>query len=242
MLDNTIARFLRTLGLKVNRISAKTDANTQILKSIERVGAKNVLDIGANTGQFAKGLFSAGYRGDVVSFEPLSTAHRTLLLNAQGVSNWTIHPRTAIGNSEGNIGINIAGNSESSSVLPMLKLHSDASKGSSYTDSEVTAITRLDSVAPQYLAYGVDYFLKIDTQGFEWEVLEGGSETLRHAAGIICEVSLAPLYAGAHHWMEILSRIELSGFTLWALQPNFIDLRTGQTLQTDLIFLNNGKI
>ncbi|GAB3316783.1 class I SAM-dependent methyltransferase [Haliea atlantica] len=228
--------------MKVNLISAKTDINTQILKSIERAGAKHVLDIGANAGQFAKGLFSAGYRGDVVSFEPLSSAHRMLIQNAKKVPSWTVHPRTAIGNSEGKIDINISGNSESSSILPMLRLHSDASQGSSYTDTEVTQITKLDNVAPQYLKHGVDYFLKIDTQGFEWEVLEGGPETVRHAAGIICEASVAPLYAGAPHWMRMLNRIERSGFTLWALQPNFIDLRTGQTLQMDLVFLNNAKI
>jgi hypothetical protein len=43
-------------------------------------------------------------------------------------SQWQIHPRTAIGDFDGEIEINIAGNSVSSSVLPMLDSHSLAAR------------------------------------------------------------------------------------------------------------------
>lgn len=242
MLQNLIARSLRIFGYKMNKISAKTDVNVQLIKSLEHVGVTLVFDVGANVGQFAKGLRSAGYKGHIVSFEPLRKAHATLSTHARNDSKWIIHSRTAIGNTEGSIDINIAGNSVSSSILPMLELHSRVEKGSRYVDVESTEITRLDNVTSEYISPSDSYFIKIDTQGFEWEVLDGGLESIRHAAGILIEASLAPLYQGSHLWMDILTRLEATGFALWSLQPNFVDLRTGQSLQIDMIFLKKNKI
>jgi hypothetical protein len=80
------------------------------------------------------------------------------------------------------------------------------------------------------------YFIKIDTQGFEWQVLEGASETLKNATGVLCELSLVPLYEGQRLWLEIVERLKLEGFTLWSLQQVFCDKRSGRSLQVDAIF------
>ena len=105
-----------------------------------------------------------------------------------------------------------------------------------YIGSEKVAITQLDSVVSDYITPSSRTFIKIDTQGFEWQVLDGASETLKNAQGVLCEMSLVPLYEGQKLWMEMLKRLESEGFTLWAIQRGFTDPRDGRSLQMDAIF------
>ncbi len=52
---------------------------------------------------------------------------------------WHVNPRCAIGDYDGEIEINISGNSVSSSVLPMMESHSSAAEGSAYVGVETGA-------------------------------------------------------------------------------------------------------
>ena len=72
-------------------------------------------------------------------------------------------------------------------------------------------------------------------QGFEWQVLTGAEQTLPSIHGVLCELSLVVLYEGQHLWREMIDRLEAAGFTLWGLQPGFMD-RRGRNLQSDAIF------
>jgi FkbM family methyltransferase len=101
-----------------------------------------------------------------------------LIDSAKNDFNWVIHEKCAIGDFDGEIDINISGNSVSSSVLPMKESHSLAAKGSSYIGKENVPILRLDSIKNRYLDSDSKLFIKIDTQGYEWQVLDGAQETL----------------------------------------------------------------
>ena len=232
-----IKKILRAVGWDLHRLSPSSNPSRQLLATLNHVHADVVFDIGANVGQFAQELRSAGFSGETVSFEPLSSAHAILRKAAQVDPKWHIHPRTAVGNQDGEIEINIAGNSVSSSVLPMLDAHSSAAVGSAYVASERTPLIRLDSVAPKYLSARARLFIKIDTQGFESQVLDGAAETLKRAQGVLLELSLVPLYEGQSLWLEMIQRMADKGFTLWAIQKGFTDSRTGRSLQVDGIFL-----
>jgi FkbM family methyltransferase len=166
----------------------------------------------------------------------LFDAHQELMENASRDALWDVHARGAIGDIDGEIEINIAGNSASSSVLPMLESHSDAVKGSVYVGKVKVPISRLDTLGKQYLSGSEKYFIKIDTRGFEWQVLDGASETLAKAQSIICELSLVPLYEGQRLWLEIIERLRSEGFILLSIQKGFTEPRNGQTLQVDAIF------
>jgi len=195
-----------------------------------------VLDVGANTGQFASGIRRGGYPGRIVSFEPLSRAYGELLLSSAADSMWETYPRCALGDHNGEVEINIAGNSFSSSILPMLESHRSAAPESAYEGKEVVPIKMLDAVAGPYLKDAQAPFLKIDTQGFEWLVLDGARDTLPQIKGILVELSLVPLYGGQHLWREVIDRLEAEGFTLWAFKPEFSDRVSGRSLQVDGIF------
>lgn len=236
---NQIKKLINLLGWNLSKITILNSHELQVNYVIQLVKANIIFDIGANTGQFAQSVRKGGYKGQIVSFEPLSDAWIELKKNANNDSNWLIHERVAIGNSNGEIKINISNNSVSSSVLPMLKQHSSAASDSVYIAEETVPIVTFDSIASQYLNNESNIFLKIDTQGFEWEVLEGAKNTLHLVNGVIVELSLVPLYDGQRLWKDIINKLENEGFTLWALQEVFTDPNTGQSLQFDGIFIKN---
>jgi len=236
MLSKTIKGLAHKAGFELHRLSPTTNPAFQLLKGLEHLGVNLVFDIGANTGQFSSGLRSVGYNGQIISFEPLPDAYQGLMAAAAYDPLWQVHPQSALGDVDGEIEINIAGNSVSSSVLPMLEAHSMAAAGSAYVDKVKVPITQLDFVAGEYLKGSENYFIKIDTQGFEWEVLDGARETLANAQGVLCELSLVPLYEGQHLWIDVMGRLESEGFTLWAIQKGFTDPHNGRTLQVDAIF------
>ena len=236
LFKNLIKSFIHKAGFDLHRISTDSNSAFQLIKGLERFEVDLVFDIGANIGQFASELRTSGYKGRMVSFEPLSLSHQKLTETATRDTGWTIYRRTAIGDTDGEVEINISGNSVSSSILPMLDSHFSAAKGSAFVGSETAPIYRLDSVATNYIQDSHSYFIKIDTQGFEWQVLDGAHETLAKAQGLLCELSLIPLYEGQRLWMEMLQRIEAEGFTLWSIQKGFTDPRDGRTLQIDAIF------
>ena len=170
-----------------------------------------------------------------MSFEPLSTAHRELAAAAASDPLWSVHERCALGDRQGLVALNVAGNSVSSSILEMAAAHAAAAPDSAYVGHEETALVTLDAVAQKYLGGTHRPFLKIDTQGFEWQVLTGAEQTLPSIHGVLCELSLVVLYEGQHLWREMIDRLEAAGFTLWGLQPGFMD-RRGRNLQSDAIF------
>ena len=234
---NMVKKLIRSSGWDLRRYKHVHVPVYQLVSAFEMQQINVVFDIGANEGQFAKEIRENGYSGKIVSFEPLSSARKKLEEHASGDPNWEVHEQSAIGCEDSEIEINIAGNSVSSSVLPMLSSHACAADGSAYIGSEKVPIAKLDSVADRYLFKGSRLFIKIDTQGFEWQVLDGARETLDLACGLLCELSLVPLYDGQRLWRDICDRLEAEGFMLWALQNGFTDPRTGQSLQMDGVFL-----
>jgi FkbM family methyltransferase len=234
-----VKQGLRNFGLEVSRYRKANSPPGQIVASFSRFNIDLVLDVGANSGQFASQVRQCGYSGRIVSFEPLSRAHLELQQSCSKDTLWDAYPRCALGDHNGEVEINIAGNSESSSILPMLELHRTAAPDSAYQGNEIVEIKTLDEVAGQYLKDARATFLKIDTQGFEWQVLDGARKTLPHIKGILVELSLVPLYGGQHLWRELIDRLEAEGFTLWAFKPVFADLSQGRTLQVDGIFYRN---
>ncbi|WP_233214716.1 FkbM family methyltransferase [Mycobacterium sp. 4858] len=216
--------------------------NTDFANQLEALRVSTVLDIGANSGQYAHGLRKAGYKGRIVSFEPLSQPFSILEGRAARDSLWECR-RYALGDVDGTISINVAGNAaESSSVLPMLKSHQDAYPPANYIGTEDVPIYRLDSIASEILGATDIVFLKIDVQGFEKQVLAGANSTLNdRCIGMQLELSFLPLYEGGMLIPEALELAYSLGFTLTGLRPCFTDPRNGRMLQADGTFFRENN-
>lgn len=195
-----------------------------------------LFDVGANSGQFAAAARQHGYSGKIVSFEPLPDAHDRLVDCARNDPTWTIHDRCALGAQAGQVEINVAANSYSSSILPMLSRHIDAAPSSSYIGKCSTPLITLDSIFPTYRSSSERTYLKIDTQGYERHVLDGASASLENVLVVELELSTVKLYEGQDLYDYFVDFFGKRGFSLWSIEPAFVDRRTGQMLQIDAVF------
>ncbi len=231
-----LRRTLRRFGYDLHRYLPESSPDAQVQALLTGFAPDLVLDIGANSGQYGRSLRALGHAGRIVSFEPLAAAHAALLATSAGDPGWTIAPRAAIGDHEGLISINIAGNSASSSLLPMLGSHRDAAPHANYIGTEMVPITRLDRAAPAHIGSAAQIHVKIDTQGYETQVLAGGTATIAAAASIQIEMSLTPLYEGQATYEALMADLAARGLVLWGLWPGFADPATGRILQAEALW------
>jgi FkbM family methyltransferase len=233
---HTARRAARKLGVEVHRYNLAQSQEARLFGMLAHHAVDAVVDVGANDGGYALSLRHGGYRGPIISFEPLSAAHAAATQRAASDANWTLAPRCALGASAGMAEINIAGNSKSSSLLPMLQSHVDAAPTSVVISTESVPVSRLDDIELPELTAARRMFLKIDTQGYELPVLEGATRTLKRCVGVQAEMSLLPLYEGQVLFREIIGWLEQREFELWSLLPGFSDPATGRLLQVDGVF------
>ncbi len=199
-------------------------------------GVTLVFDVGANRGQYASRLRALGYAGRIVSFEPLSDAFAKLSGQAARDPKWEC-VRCAVGDSDGEAVIHIAGNSESSSLLSMGERHLSSAPESAYVGTETVPLRRLDALHSRHSSVGDRIFLKLDVQGYEKQALRGATETLGRVVAIESELSLVPLYTGQALLHEVVELLDTSGFALVWLEPGFSDPSAGHILQMDGLFV-----
>jgi FkbM family methyltransferase len=234
---NVVRNTLLRCGLDVRRASTAPSEEAVLRRMLAWRCTTVVIDIGANRGQFVESVRAAGFRGKVVSFEPQSREHAYLLQASQRDPNWQVGPRMALGSVEGTLNLNVSSNSVSSSLLPILKSHTDAAPGSNYTSTETVSVGTLDSVGPEYVDAADRIHLKIDTQGFELEVLKGGLSFLAKVDSLQFEGALKPLYLGEALFESLIAFVRAQGFELYSLTPGFVDSASGQLLQCDCFFI-----
>jgi FkbM family methyltransferase len=213
-------------------------ANERFLEECRSFATDVIFDVGANTGQFARGLRASGYNGQIISFEPISAAHATLVANAASDPLWDVAERCAVGASEAWVEIDIARNFYSSSVLPMPDLDHEAATRSVYQGTELCRVTTLDSYIERTFSDPTTLFgLKIDTQGHEAQVLAGLRRNHHRLKVILCEMSLAPLYAHGPSMSELCHSLAELGYRCVALSPEFEDPTNGELLQANGVFV-----
>ncbi|KLO34917.1 FkbM family methyltransferase [Mycobacterium nebraskense] len=221
----------------VKRHHSELEWRRHFVRELEFREVNVVLDVGANSGQYAKGLREAGYEGRIVSFEPLSMPFSILERSVALDPSWDCR-QCALGDRDGMVSMNVAGNAgQSSSILPMLKTHRDVLPAANYVGTEEVTVRRLDSLTPGLLAPKDVAFLKLDVQGFEKQVIAGGAATVNdRCGGMQLELSFEPLYDGGMLADEALDLVRSLGFTLTGFAPFFFDVRTGRLLQADGVF------
>lgn len=208
----------------------------QISTALAYLGLGTVLDVGGNIGQYGSALRASGFKGRIISCEPLSDAYPHLAKRASGDPSWTAL-NTAVGSEPGEIEINVSANSYSSSILPMTDAHSLAAPGSEYVRAEKVAMTTVAEILSDQQVDPASTLLKIDTQGYEGAVLDGAGARLPEFAAVQLELSMVPLYDGAPLFEDLVERMRDAGFGIFALEGGFGDPRTGRMLQCDGFFV-----
>jgi len=228
--------LLRKTGYDILRFTPEFHPLARRKKILEFYGIDTILDIGANTGQFARQLRKElGYSNTILSFEPLTQAFEILKKNAKADPHWRVF-NFALGEAEEKREINISDNSYSSSLLEMLPSHREAAPESKYIGTETIEIKTLDAIFPDLCNTAGTIYMKIDTQGFEDKVIKGAKNSLAQIRLVQMEMSLVPLYKGELLFLELFNQMSEKGYGLISLEPGFSDAKTGQLLQVDGIF------
>lgn len=235
-----IKKLARKMGYVISAYDPARDFSAIRASLLKTLRIDVVLDVGANSGQFATQLRDSGYEGKIISFEPLSSAYRILSEASAPDKKWTaLH--CALGSQTGSADIFVSKNSWSSSMLEILPNHTAAAPESKYVDKETITVKTLDSLFDEHVCKGEKVFLKIDTQGYTKQVLGGAAISINKISGLLVEISLIPLYSGEPMIGEVTGMLYESGFVLRAMEPEFIDKQSGQWLQVNGLFARGNE-
>jgi len=177
----------------------------------KRIGVpvRTILDGGANVGSTALSLTKAFPEAQIDCFEPVAETYRRLVENLRH-TRCRCH-RLGVGAKAGESTIHVGGKDVLSSIV-------DASEG---TSQEVITISTVDDFVASHAIETVD-LLKIDTEGYDLEVLKGAEATIRRGGirlvyaevGFLGEVRHVTLPAMMDH---LISR----GFAFLGLYEQF---------------------
>lgn len=230
---STIKKLARQVlrGAGLERVRTPTVAQLLAQQRVE-----TVLDVGANEGQFALELRELGYRGRIISFEPIREVFSILHSRAAQDQKWEVH-NLGVGAAEEHLTLHVASGSVFSSFKRPGAYVRNAFSASRIVRDESVQIIRLDA----FLAAQPDLgrtLLKVDTQGYEEEVLLGAGDRLREFTAIQLELPIAPLYEGQKAWTEMIRYLGDRGFHVAMAKENSYDWKRMRLLELDVIFVN----
>lgn len=240
---STLRRLIRASGydfVKWHPVPPAVGARKRLLDSF---GIDVVLDVGANAGQFAMSLRDPmGYRGTIISLEPLPDAYEQLRRLTENDPAWQAH-NVALGDADGRLTLHVSRNRVSSSFLPIRETSTAVEPHSAYEAQCVVPVRTLDSLLPELPAITSDsrIMLKLDTQGFESRILAGAKQSMDRFALVQMEMSLVSLYEGEVLFLDMCTAMRDSGFDLIALDPGFQDVASGRLLQVDGVFCRSAS-
>lgn len=204
-------------------------------------GINLVLDVGANTGQYGLRARALGYQGRIVSFEPVLTSYTELTKSIQNDPLWT-PVNIGCGNYDGKATINTFNLSVMNSILPPSPLIEREYPQVKNRGQEDILISKIDTIFSRYYTPTDTVLLKIDTQGFEMNVLEGANTALENISGIQLELSFVEHYRDETLFKDMVDFLSHKGFTLVCLEPLTHNLENGKFLQADGTFFRLDRL
>jgi FkbM family methyltransferase len=171
-----------------------------------------LIDVGGNIGQFRDFIrWEVGFAGQIHSFEPVPELYDQLARKAQGDGRWSVH-NLALGSEVGALKLNVMVGSDFSSFLKPLGTGGRAQRQKNVVAREVEVkVSTLDREFGDLLR-GRRAFLKLDTQGFDLEVIRGAKRVLRDIPCLQTEISFMPLYDKMPGYNEAIEELKGLGY------------------------------
>src|ERR1041385_7896858 len=214
LLKRSIRNVLRRFGIDLS--------DYPLFHYLRRYPPKIALDVGANVGGFGRELRRLGFRGEIHSFEPHSGAFRELQGAAVHDSRWVCH-NFGLGEHETTATLHIAHESVFNSLLSPLRTGSSSDESSASASEEEVRVRTLDQFINENRLDSARTFLKVDTQGYELNVLKGGAAALKLIQAVQLELSLRPLYEGQPTMETVVAFMHRSGFGIFGVWPGLRD-------------------
>ena len=195
-----------------------------------------VLDIGANVGEFSLIFSHLFNKPDIYAFEPLPECIKKLENINKINSNIKVLPY-ALGDSNSTEIMHVSSWAPSSSLLKMGELHKKAAPHSAGSEDININVKRLDDIFPLSNIKN-NLLIKMDVQGFEKKVMEGGENTFKQASVVVLEMSFNELYDDEPGFHELYSKLIDMGFLYHGSLKQSVNKDDQSYLQCDGIFLN----
>lgn len=191
-----------------------------------------VMDVGANRGQFAVLARHLWPDARIASFEPLPGAAAICKSVMAGDQRFTLF-EAAVASKSGTSIINVTNEDDSSSLLPLGEEHKRLY--GSAVSAELPVRTDRMAAFIEPTSCPTSCLMKIDTQGFELEVLKGSDELLPSISHIYAELSFVELYAGQPLASEVISYLDKKNYELAGVFNVAAD-GSGKPIQSDMLF------
>ncbi len=200
---------------------------------LSKINPKVCLDIGANVGEYTRALLELT-DAKVYSFEPLSDPFKMVVDLQISFGDRIVPVNKGVGAK--NEFLNIYFNKDVSAhasfskdvqAVPYLKNNS--------VDS--IEVVTLDSFFDNLDVLEID-FIKIDTEGFEWEVLEGAKKTLEKYKPKLIQIEFNWHQLFRAHTLYKFSEI-LKSYDLYQLLPNGIIQRDAKDPYSNIFHFSN---
>ncbi len=163
---------LQGAGLNTRGL-AEENGEAFLIQKLREMGLKSAIDVGANVGSYSKVLLELGFE-NVVAFEP-NPLCLTELRTLQDLYPGQLHVVNAgVGREKGTLPLHFTADN---TVFGSFAEEVNQVPYVSNTETVVAEMTTLDTYVDSH-SLRVD-FLKIDTEGFEDEVLAGAQNVIR---------------------------------------------------------------
>jgi FkbM family methyltransferase len=234
MIISVIQNSLKKLGFQISRTSEVIrNRNFRWLTDMQ---IKTVIDIGANVGQSIDIYKQLCPDAKIYSFEPLGDCYEQIISKFNGDSDVQAF-NIALSNESGKLMFNRNQFSAASSLLEITDFTQ-----SSYPSSagkiiqEEIKTERLDDFSEK-LNLAEPILIKVDVQGAEAQVIEGGEDVFRKASVVIIEMSLEHLYKDQPLFDEIYQMLKNLGFDYRGNSDQSHSIHDGHVIFVDAIFV-----
>jgi FkbM family methyltransferase len=188
---------------------------------------KSCIDVGAYHGEWAKMFLSIFPNSKILMIEAQEGKRGILQKAAIESRNRLVYEMALLGANDG----------QEVSFIEMETGSSVYEESSSVKRAKtVKKLISLDSLVKKHPDFASTIALKIDTQGYELEVLKGCPNLLKLLDVVLLEVSLVNTNKGAPLFAEVVSFMTSNGFKLFDFCSQ-IRRKDGVLWQTDLLFI-----
>ena len=193
----------------------------------------SIFDVGANEGQFAIGARATFPDAARYCYEPGQSAFSRLQA-ALGGRDRIVLANRALGAEAGRSFLRVTTADQSSSLLPLHENHLRAYPGVREAAREEVDVSTLENELSRLNPTG-PALLKIDTQGFEMQVLAGAGAAVSRFRWIVLEASTRPMYQGEVLFDEMTAWLNGRGFAFRGpIELNFTP--SGEACQFDALY------
>lgn len=243
MIKKLIESIGKTFGLVIvpDWRAARLDGERHLSKLFKYLNVDCVFDVGANVGQYGRMLRDfVGYKGNIISFEPNKSAFIELKIASQGDKNWHAE-QIALGSASGLAEFHAYDQSELGSFR---HFNTSTHVPRSIIDNKYTV--NVQTIAEYITKAREKYnfqapFLKLDTQGFDAEVVKGAGISINNFVGLQSEIAFQNIYENSPDYVTSIKLYESLGFVMSRLVP-IHEIHFPELVEMDVIMIRSDLI